>query len=73
MLATILEKSVRALYEPERLFEDGIAKHFITKGVFSEDRQVSILRAEAGVCKLLIKEIEKYSKTQLLEEAGSAF
>lgn len=58
-LTTILDRSVASLKKPSILFEDGIAKHYIGKGVFSEDRNLSRLRSIAGVTKLLIGEVQK--------------
>lgn len=57
VLESILDSSIEALKCPDRLFEEGLSKHFITKGVFSEDAEKSRLRNQAGVTKIFIHEI----------------
>jgi hypothetical protein len=67
-LAHIFQRSIEALAEPEKLFEDGIAKFFIGKGVLSVDRSTSSVIAESAVVKRSGKGLASYAK--ILENNG---
>lgn len=77
-LAVIYSDSLKALSEPERVFEYGIAKFFIGKGVLSMDRSQQVVLAESAVTKkvldlfLALSEIEEESRMSYLDRCETA-
>lgn len=60
-LAHLFHLSIEALQEPEKIFEEGIAKFFIGKGVLNLDRSKQSILAESAVVKRLATYLQSFS------------